>query len=83
MYHCTADLLFDWFGLVCFANKNKIVSCHTPDSKPVKQKVNGTVILPLWVFLDWIFKSPPLWPFSGLYYKRITIVIDAPSIISK
>jgi hypothetical protein len=22
-YHCTADLLFDWFGLVCFANKNK------------------------------------------------------------
>jgi hypothetical protein len=23
-YHCTVDLLFDWFGLVCFANKNKI-----------------------------------------------------------
>jgi hypothetical protein len=23
-YHCTLDLLFDWFGLVCFANKNKI-----------------------------------------------------------
>jgi hypothetical protein len=23
MYHCTGDLLFDWFGLVCFANKNK------------------------------------------------------------
>jgi hypothetical protein len=22
-YHCTTDLLFDWFGLVCFANKNK------------------------------------------------------------
>ncbi len=21
-YHCTIDLLFDWFGLVCFANKN-------------------------------------------------------------
>jgi hypothetical protein len=21
--HCTVDLLFDWFGLVCFANKNK------------------------------------------------------------
>jgi hypothetical protein len=21
--HCTFDLLFDWFGLVCFANKNK------------------------------------------------------------
>jgi hypothetical protein len=22
-YHCTVDLLFDWLGLVCFANKNK------------------------------------------------------------
>jgi len=22
-YHCTVDLLFYWFGLVCFANKNK------------------------------------------------------------
>jgi hypothetical protein len=22
-YQCTIDLLFDWFGLVCFANKNK------------------------------------------------------------
>ncbi len=25
-YHCTVDLLLDWFGLVCFANKNK--NCH-------------------------------------------------------
>ncbi len=25
-YHCTIDLLFDWFGLVCFANKNKKLS---------------------------------------------------------
>ncbi len=25
--------------------KTKIVSCHTADSKPVKQKVKGTVIL--------------------------------------
>jgi hypothetical protein len=22
-YHCTVDLLFDWFGLVCYVNKNK------------------------------------------------------------
>jgi hypothetical protein len=42
--------LFDWFALVCFANKNKIVSCHTADSKPVKQEVNNTVILPPLVF---------------------------------
>ncbi len=25
-YHCTIDLLFDWFGLACFANKNKKLS---------------------------------------------------------
>ena len=30
--------------------KTKIVSCHTGYSKPVKQEVNGTVILPLIVF---------------------------------
>jgi hypothetical protein len=39
--------------------KAKIVSCHKADSKPVKQKVNGTVIPPPLVFpaylerLDW------------------------------
>ncbi len=27
--------------------KTKIVSCHTAESKPVKQEVNGTVILSL------------------------------------
>ncbi len=30
--------------------KTKSVSCHTADSKPVKQGVNGTVILPPLVF---------------------------------
>jgi hypothetical protein len=35
----------------CFANKIKNCSCHTADSKPVKQEVNGTVILPPLVFL--------------------------------
>ncbi len=33
--------------------KTKIVSSHTTDSKPVKQEVNGTVILPPLVFPDW------------------------------
>jgi hypothetical protein len=32
--------------------KTKIVSCHTAYSKPVKQEVNGTVILPPLVFPD-------------------------------
>jgi hypothetical protein len=30
--------------------KTKNVSCHTADSKPVKQEVNGTMILPPLVF---------------------------------
>jgi hypothetical protein len=46
----TIDLLFDWFGLVCLQIKRKIVSCHTADSKPVKQEVNSTVILSPSVF---------------------------------
>jgi hypothetical protein len=49
-YHCTVDLLFDLFGLVCLQIKTKIVSCHTADSKPVKQEVNTIVILPPLVF---------------------------------
>ncbi len=32
--------------------KIKIVSSHTADSKPVKQEVNSTVILPPLVFPD-------------------------------
>jgi len=30
--------------------KAKIVKCHTADSKPVKQQVNGTMVLPPLVF---------------------------------
>ena len=49
-FHCTVDLLFDWFRFVCFVSKDKNVSCHRADSKPVNQEVNGTVILPPLVF---------------------------------
>jgi hypothetical protein len=52
---------FDLFGLVCFANKTKIVSCHTADSKPVKQEVNCTVILPPLVFPGYIHEHPAAW----------------------
>jgi hypothetical protein len=47
--------------------KTKIVSCHTADSKLVKQEVNGTVILPPLVFpvqwngttrFAWFWKDP-------------------------
>ncbi len=42
-----------------FANKNKIVTCRTADSKPIKQEVNGTVIFPPLVLpgvskLEWL-----------------------------
>jgi hypothetical protein len=30
--------------------KTKNICCHTADNKPVKQEVNGTVILPPLVF---------------------------------
>ncbi len=38
---------FYWYVLKI---KTKIVSCHIADSKPGKQEVNGTVILPPLVF---------------------------------
>jgi hypothetical protein len=39
-HHCTIDLLLDWFGLVCFANKTKFFSSHTVDSKPVNEAID-------------------------------------------
>jgi len=40
--------------------KTKIVSCHTADSKPVKQEVNGTEILPPLVLPIYGLKEPIL-----------------------
>ncbi len=53
------------FDLSVLQIKTKMVSCHTANSKPVKQGVNGTVILPLVVpdlahTTSWL--SPPLPP---------------------
>ncbi len=48
--------------------KTKIVSCHTANSKPVKQEVNGTEILPSLVFpaethaSTWRQKLAPYFP---------------------
>ncbi len=53
--NCTIDLSFDWFGC-----KNKIVCFHTANSKPVKQEVNGTVILPHLVFTIEVITLPTL-----------------------
>ncbi len=38
-YHCTVDLLFDWFGLVCFANRNK--NCQLSDGGLQTRQTGG------------------------------------------
>jgi hypothetical protein len=45
--------------------KTKIVSSRTADSKPVKQEVNGTVILPPLVFPGLTF----LWCSKNTYFS--------------
>jgi len=49
--------------------KTKIVSCHTADSKPVKQEVSGTVILP-----------PLVFPGSSLFFS-LTFVFDEEGVV--
>jgi hypothetical protein len=38
-YHCTVDLLFDWFGLVHLANKNK--NCQLSNSQYQTSQTGG------------------------------------------
>jgi hypothetical protein len=58
-YHCTIDLLFDWFGLVCFVDKNKKLSVVVQlISKQSNKRSYGTVIL-----------SPLVFPGSSLALK--------------
>ncbi len=51
--------------------KTKIVSCHTADSKPVKQEVNSLVIFPPWYFLARNICMKP--NFETLKYLQQTI----------
>ncbi len=53
--------------------KTKIVSCHTADSKPVKQEVNGTGILPPLVFPAFCSTEPCPVLFYGRNYCFIVI----------
>jgi hypothetical protein len=62
-YHCTINLLFDCFDKSLLQIKTKIVSHHTAVSKPVKQEVNSTVILPPLVI-------------PCMYCKNMTIIND-------
>ncbi len=50
--------------------KTKTVSCHTANSKPVKQEVNGTVILPPLVFHAFIL----IWSFFALICLRFIYI---------
>jgi hypothetical protein len=58
--------------------KTKIVSCHTADSKPVKQEVNCTVILPLLVFpgRSHLFSSQSNICSKGYAAALLVVVID-------
>ncbi len=62
-----------------FQIKTKTVSCHTADSKPVKQEVNGTVILSLLVFPALSFYSIELYCRGGknvaIFYNKTSTII--------
>jgi hypothetical protein len=49
-YHCTIDLLFDWFGISYMTTDNFCFYLQYRLSRPVKQEVNSTGILPPFVF---------------------------------
>ncbi len=50
-YHCTIDLLFDWFGISCMTTDNFLFwFANQTNSKTVKQEVYSTVILSPLVF---------------------------------
>jgi len=52
--------------------KTKIVSIHTADSKPVKQEVNGTMILPPLVFPGLTYMVVTM---SVLFWRLSTISV--------
>ncbi len=70
--------------------KTKIVGYHTADSKPVKQEVNITVILPPLVFLGYIIEASSVKPificshstlFSQKQFVRQTIGLYSIKIL--
>ncbi len=63
--------MFDWLGLVYFVNKTLSVSCHTADSKPVKQGVNGSVIL-----------SPLVFPGRVIVIKSVDVIKGVKTFVA-
>jgi hypothetical protein len=63
MYHCTIDLLFDWFGLVCFANKNK--NCQLSYSLLQTSQTGG----------QWYSDTSPFSiPWINSYFRQVKVV---------
>jgi hypothetical protein len=77
-YHCTIDLLFDWFGLVCFANKNK--NCQFSYSSFQTIQTGGQL------YSDASPFSIATWSNALAYYKNalLTLIclIRQPKVIS-
>jgi hypothetical protein len=72
--------------------KTKIASYHTADSKPIKQQVNGKVILPSLVFPASSIRlsqkglsgeNTAAYVTSSLYYKPMMIVNDDSRVVDK
>jgi hypothetical protein len=57
--------------------KTKIVSCHTADSTPVKQEVNGTVILP-----PLVFPAPTVKRFKSYLHRQKNGRVLSPSLVA-
>ncbi len=53
--------------------KTKMVSCHTADSKPVKQEVNSLVILPPLVFPGSTNYASTAWQILNFFNLNITL----------
>jgi len=65
-YHCTVDLLFDCLESAVWLLLIFVFICKTGQSKPVKQEVNCTVILPPLVFPGWTLIS------RMAHHKKVT-----------
>jgi hypothetical protein len=50
--------------------KTKMVICHTADSKPVKQEVNGTVMEPFSIPWLRVQAQPPVLPLAERKWQK-------------
>ncbi len=70
-YHCTIDLLFDWFGLDCFANKNK--NCQLPYSCFQTSQTGGQWYSDTSPFsIPWINSYSDCKPIGGFKHVSLT-----------